>query len=516
MMEDNNRRGPGEAGDWVRLERLLSALQLTNTFVFDQDTDFRFTRVYNPMYGYSSEDFLGKTDEDFISEDYAKKILPVKKRVLKTGKRESIEFTAEIAGSIKHYLLRVSRLENESGNAVGITIIGSDITDIKKSENQRESMNNRLEHMKRYESMAVMAEGISHDFNNLLSGVFGYIDLAHDSTVEPKTRQYISKALTTIDRARSLTQELVTYAKGGAPQKSETELGKWLPNCVLSVIESRPVQLVFNIEQGLPPVSADEQQLTRVVEVLVANAYQAATEVERKAKVTVAAKHVNVEDRELEGLRGGDYVKISFIDNGGGVPDSIGDKIFEPYFSTKGRGRGLGLATSFSIMQHHEGALVLESTKSTGSVFSIYLPASRPTKEIQDQGKRKIKNGGRVLLMDDDEFILDAFSDVLISLGYGVKAVRNGQDALDAIRREHNDQPFSAIILDLHVENGRGAVDIINEMRILVSNLPVFVASGSGDDEVMVQYKKYGFTDRIDKPYKRKELSYILRNHIGR
>lgn len=370
--------------------------------------------------------------------------------------------------------------------------------------------------MKRYESMAVMAEGISHDFNNLLSGVFGYIDLAHDSSVDPKTRQYISKALTTIDRARSLTQDLVTYAKGGAPQKAAMVLGKWLQNCVLSVIESRPVKLEFNIEADLPGVLLDDQQMTRVFEVLIVNAYQAAAELDRKAKVKISAKQITVSDREVEGLRGGSYVKISVADNGGGVSESVRDKIFEPYFSTRGKGRGLGLATSFSIIQHHDGALLLESSKESGSVFSIYLPALQFRAPVIDKTNKKGDSVQRLLLMDDDEFILDAFSDVLISLGYSVKSVKNGRDALDVISKEHKEQPFSAIILDLHVEKGAGALEVIGEIRTLVGDLPVFVSSGALDNEVMVQFQRFGFTDKIDKPYKRKELLSVLRNHIGR
>ncbi|MFM9027491.1 MAG: ATP-binding protein, partial [Bacteroidota bacterium] len=445
-----------------------------------------------------------------------KKILPVKKRVLKTGRMETVSFSAEIAGGLRHYVLHVSRLENEEGVPPGITVIGSDVTDIRKTESQREAMSNRLEHMKRYESMAVMAEGISHDFNNLLSGVFGYIDLAHDSSVDPKTRQYISKALTTIDRARSLTQDLVTYAKGGAPQKAAMVLGKWLQNCVLSVIESRPVKLEFNIEADLPGVLLDDQQMTRGFEVFIVNAYQAAAELDRKAKVKISAKQITVSDREVEGLRGGSYVKISVADNGGGVSESVRDKIFEPYFSTRGKGRGLGLATSFSIIQHHDGALLLESSKESGSVFSIYLPALQFRAPVIDKTNKKGDSVQRLLLMDDDEFILDAFSDVLISLGYSVKSVKNGRDALDVISKEHKEQPFSAIILDLHVENGAGALEVIGEIRTLVGDLPVFVSCGALDNEVMVQFQRFGFTDKIDKPYKRKELLSVLRNHIGR
>lgn len=158
MERDSGENKQDEESELVRLERLTLALQLTNSFVFDQDTDFRFVRVYNPMYGYTEEGFVGKTDEDFISADYARKILPIKKRVLKTGKSEQVDFSAEVAGSLRHYLLRVLRIEDENGVVSGITVIGSDISVVRQSETKQASLSARLDIMKRYESMAVMAE----------------------------------------------------------------------------------------------------------------------------------------------------------------------------------------------------------------------------------------------------------------------------------------------------------------------------------------------------------------------
>lgn len=512
---NNDKRGSGETSDLVRLERLLSALELTNTFVFDQDRDLRFIRVYNPMYGYTDEAFVGKSDEDFISADYARKIAPVKRRVLKTGKPEQVDFSAEVAGELRHFILRISQLKNDKGEVEGVTIVGSDVSEMKKSDGHRTKMMLQLEQMQRYESMAVMAEGISHDFNNLLSGIFGYIDLAHDSTIDPKTRQYIGKALTTIDRARALTKDLVTYAKGGAPQKRLGEISIWLRDQALSVLEGRAVRLKFSIEENLPLVAYDEQQIGRVIEVLATNAYQAATEAGRAVEITISAEVLMIEAQAVDGLGPGAYVCIKVADNGPGISSELQDKIFEPYFSTKGQGRGLGLATSNSILQHHNGALELTSSTDKGSVFSVYLPAEAYSEQrLSGKNKRGKARAGHVLLMDDDEFILDAFSDVLISLGYSVSAAKNGNDALSLVRSDPSG--FSAIILDLHVETGGGAKDVISELRTLVGDLPVFVASGSVDDEAMLYYERYGFTDRIDKPYKRKELASLLRNHIGR
>lgn len=497
-------------------QKLINALALTNTALLEQDASLRYVLVHNPLVGFHEDDLLGKHDADILSKELARKITAIKKRVLATGETEQSEVTIEKDGQEFVFLNKYSARRNAKGKTDGIIVISTEISNLRRLEKSRNVMQERIEYMSRYEAMAVMATGIAHEFNNLLSGIFGYIDLAHDGVQDPKTRQYISKALSTIDRARELTEHLVTFAKGGAPNVKPGSLFPLLKEVTVNAVEGRNVELDFDCEPGLWPTLFDEAQLSRVVEVLVQNAYQSMMELPGKPRIEIVARNTAVLDNEVPGLNSGKYVLFSVKDYGTGIPADTLEYIFEPYFSTKGVGRGLGLATVFSILQHHGGAITVDTQIGNGSTFHVYLPfAAEKEKVIGKKRNPNIPDTKRILFMDDDEFIRDAFTDVLVNMGYSVSSAGNGEEAVELLKKSFQEERFSAIILDLHVENGLGAKDVIKTMRELDPDVPIFLASGTADDPAMASFEELGFNEKLEKPFKRKELASILRNYMN-
>lgn len=497
-------------------EKLVNALALTNTALMEQDESLRYVLVHNPLVGYLAEDLLGKNDAEILPKALAREITAIKKRVLTTGVAEQSEVKLVKDGQEFVFLNKYSARLNEKGKIDGVVVISTEISNLRRLEKSRHVMQERIDYMSRYEAMAVMATGIAHEFNNLLSGIFGYIDLAHEGVQDQKTRQYIGKALSTIDRARELTEHLVTFAKGGAPNIAPRPLFPLLKEVAGEAVEGRSVDLDFDAETGLWPALFDEAQVSRVIEVLVQNAYQSMMEFSEKPRIEIVARNTELLDNEVPGLNSGKYVRFSVKDYGTGIPDETLEYIFEPYFSTKGVGRGLGLATVFSILQHHRGAITVDTKIGQGSTFHVYLPfAAEKEKVIRKKRKPGVPNTRRILFMDDDEFIRDAFTDVLVNMGYSVSSAGSGEEAVELMKKSFQEERFAAIILDLHVENGLGAKEVIGILRQLDPEVPVFLASGTADDPAMASYEQLGFNEKLEKPFKRKELASLLRNYMN-
>jgi signal transduction histidine kinase/ActR/RegA family two-component response regulator len=517
MTEKNKKENPGKNSlSKSDSSRLLSALVLTKTALMEQDLSLRYTAVHNLLLGLKEEDLIGKRDSDFLPKPLAQEITAIKKRVLSTGKSELAENYFIQDGNEVVFFSNYSARKNESGEIDGLIIISHEVSQLRRLEKVRNAMQERIDYMSNFESMAIMAAGIAHEFNNLLSGIFGYIDLAHDKCEDTKTKQYINKALSTIDRARELTEQLVTFAKGGAPKLSAQPILPLIKGVVTDALDGRNTEVDFAIQPDLWPGLFDEAQIARVVEVLVQNAYQSMMGILEKPKITITASNVIVNENEVEDLHSGKYIKVAIKDHGSGIPDGILKHIYEPYFSTKGAGRGLGLATVYSILQHHKGTITVKTKVNRGSTFTFYIPFGEMTRSKKKAGRKPVAgNTRRILFMDDDEFIRDAFTDVLVSMGYSVSSAQDGNEVIEILKNSLQEERFAAIILDLHVDGGPGAKEIISTIRDLDAVVPVFLASGSADDPAMADYEKLGFNEKIEKPFKRKELASLLRNYMN-
>jgi CheY-like chemotaxis protein len=269
----------------------------------------------------------------------------------------------------------------------------------------------------------------------------------------------------------------------------------------------------FSISDNLRPVDADEGQLSQVISNLIINADQAMPE---GGTVRVSCENVALGGDSGVPLPPGDYVKISVMDGGIGIPREHFEKIFDPYFTTKQKGRGLGLATSYSIIKRHGGHITVESELGIGTTFSVYLPVSRQVPPQETVDETMIPRGvARILVMDDEEIIRDVAGRILEKLGYEVECVCNGAEAIAAYARARSKgRPFDAVIMDLTVPGGMGGKETLPKLQEIDPEVKAIVSSGYSSDPIMAEFRKYGFRGVVSKPYTIKKLGETVQSVI--
>ncbi|MBM2837979.1 MAG: hypothetical protein HW415_604 [Deltaproteobacteria bacterium] len=426
--------------------------------------------------------------------------------VLKSEGKQGCELTLRREDYRTFYArLESIRLEDSSGTPLIRTVV-SDITELKKAEDA-------LRNAQRLESLNVLAGGIAHDFNNLLNGIYGYIFLAKEESKAVPAAGFLEKALNTLNRARGLTNQLITFAKGGDPLPKTGALFPFIKDTALFSLSGSAVSCRFNIPDNLWLCNFDEGQISQVISNLVINAKEA---MPMGGSIEISARNAIIGAGEHAALPQGNYVKVSIKDSGVGMPEKTLSRIFDPFFSTKEKGSGLGLALSYSIVKRHGGFLGVESEPGKGSTFHIYLPASKNVNAAAAPLSGSTHKGaGRILLMDDEDFIRESLGHILESMGYSVMGTKDGQEALNILaEEEESGRSFVAVILDLTVKGGMGGREAIAEIRKLNPGIPVFVSSGYSEDPVISRPNEYGFTDSICKPFNKSELAEMLNRNM--
>jgi CheY-like chemotaxis protein len=363
--------------------------------------------------------------------------------------------------------------------------------------------------------VGVLAGGIAHDFNNLLTSILGNISLAKmlggaDACVVARLKE----AEHACQRATALTQQLLTFSRGGAPVRHTAAIHDLLRESVGFALHGTPVRGDVAIPATLWPVDVDEGQLSQVLHNIVLNAVQA---MPNGGTVRVRAENVAWSTSLALPLQEGGYIKITVRDHGGGIPAAVLPNIFDPYFTTKASGSGLGLSTAYAIVSKHDGHLTVESEEGVGTTFFIYLPASQqrlaaaPVAEAGPLG-----GSGRILVMDDDAAIRDLLRETLTSLGYAVAEARHGVEALDLYQRAQAEKhPFHAVVLDITIPGGMGGKETITRLRALDPQVKALVSSGYATDPVMANYTAYGFDGVVAKPYTVQRIHLALQRVLG-
>jgi two-component system, cell cycle sensor histidine kinase and response regulator CckA len=396
-----------------------------------------------------------------------------------------------------------------------IFVIFDDITELRRAEADRLKLEQQAQQYQKLESLGVLAGGIAHDFNNLMGGVFGYIDLSIAASTDKKVSTLLSKAVNAIGRARGLTAQLLTFAKGGAPVQEITTVAPLLREAVQFALSGSSISCRFSIAANLRLCNIDKNQIAQVIDNIVINAHQA---MPNGGTVSVTAENISFTEKEHAVLPAGDYVRISIKDSGIGIPREILPRIFDPFYTTKSEGRGLGLATSYSIIKRHAGAIDVESEPGKGSTFYVCLPAAPKGSVLlsKEESAQIQKGSGRILLMDDEELIRESTEEMLAEIGYSVVCKENGKDAIQFFVSETNaKRNFAAMIFDLTVPGGMGGKDAVREIRKINPTIPVFVSSGYADDPVMKNPERYGFTASICKPFTLSDLGKMLARHLN-
>jgi PAS domain S-box-containing protein len=394
-----------------------------------------------------------------------------------------------------------------------IVSIVSDITEKRKSESDRLLLDQLRQRAQRLESLGVLAGGIAHDFNNILMGVFGFTELAKSQAVDPTVVNYLSQAMESMNRAKALTQQLLTFSKGGAPVKTLGRISSMVKETCLFALSGSPVKCSISMPDTLWYCNVDKNQIGQVIQNLMLNALQA---MPMGGLIEVSAENMTLREREHPTLDEGRYVRISIKDQGIGISEDMLSRVFDPFFTTKTKGHGLGLAISHSIVARHSGAINIQSELGKGTTFLIYLPACDEgcvdEAEAIETGHR---GTGTILVMDDDEAIPALLSRMLQSIGYKVLVARDGVEALRYFEQGRKDGTvFAAMILDLTIPGGMGGKEVAAEIRKTDQGTPLFVASGYAEDQILANPAGFGFTASISKPFRKAELTALLSKHV--
>jgi len=398
-------------------------------------------------------------------------------------------------------------LRDRSGAITGIVTVIRDMTEKLK-------MLESLHRIDMLDSLGLLSGGIAHDFNNLLCGILGHIDLARMHRNNPEeVLNHLDKALGVFSRARDLTQQLLSISKGGPPKRKAGRLSAIIENSAAFALSGSNIMCEFRFERDLWLCEIDENQVAQVVSNIVINAQQA---MPLGGRIVISAGNIQMKSGEVPSLRAGRYVRASIADSGIGIPADLLGRIFDPFFSTKQLGNGLGLSICYSIMRKHEGLILVESEQGKGTTFHLYFPALGNITTANDACRHQQHLGsGTILIMDDETVIRDVMGQMLQSMGYSVVMAGDGREALRRIAdsREKGEQ-YRAAFFDLTIPDGMGGKEAIRELRTSFHDLPVFVSSGYTEDPAMERPEEFGFTGSIHKPYLITDLADLLNRHL--
>ena len=399
-------------------------------------------------------------------------------------------------------------IRDRSAQIIGVVLVFRDIT-------EKERTMQELLKARKLESIGLLAGGIAHDFNNILTVILGNISLARVlAPPQGDVTEALAQAERAAVRASDLTRQLLTFAKGGVPVKKTSSLREIIKETTGFVLHGSNVGAQLALAEDLWPANIDVGQINQVIHNLVLNALQA---MPTGGTLRVSAANRTLDETVSPALQPGRFIAITIQDTGNGIAPEHLSRIFDPYFTTKKHGSGLGLATSYSIVRKHEGDITVHSEVGKGTTFQVYLPAATAlvAEAPSDDPSTPIPGTGRVLVMDDEAPIRDLVARMLQPLGYEVITSAEGADALRLYEEARAaGQPFAAVVLDLTVPGGLGGRETLGRLLALDPKVKAIVSSGYSEDPIVANYRQYGFTGMVAKPYRLREFSQTLKEVI--
>ena len=465
--------------------------------------------VARSLTGWKEEDAVGKALKEvfhIVNGETWEEVEDPAKKVLKEGVVVGLaNHTVLIAkdGTERAIADSGAPIRDKENNIVGVVLVFRDITEKKKMEDE-------LIKVKKLESVGILAGGIAHDFNNLLTSILGNVSLAKSwAKKEDQTFRILENAEKASLQARNLTQQLLTFSKGGAPIKNTASIAGLVRDSADFAVIGSAVKCEISFPDGLWAVEVDSGQISQVINNLIINADQAMPE---GGIIEVSGENIVISTKDALPLDDGNYVRISIKDQGVGISKEHLKKVFDPYFSTKQKGSGLGLATSYSIVKKHRGLITVKSEITVGTTFHIYLSASQKEAIVKkDEKKIPLIGKGRILVMDDQEVVKELADIALKSMGYEVELAEDGSKAIELYKKaKKSGNAFDAVIMDLTVPGGMGGKETIKKLLKIDSKVKGIVSSGYSNDPIMADFRKHGFVGFLAKPYQTEELHEVL------
>ncbi|GBE12000.1 blue-light-activated protein [bacterium BMS3Abin13] len=491
-------------------ERLSVTLRSIGDGVITTDLRGRvvmLNKVAEKLCGWSQQEAVGRPLVEVfrISDEKTGKSCenPVD-RVLATGSAKRLaNHTVLIARDGRSYSIADSAapIRDAESRVIGVVLVFRDVTEKKRMEEE-------LLKTEKLKSVGLLAGGIAHDFNNILAAILGNIDLAiHRLGSDLVAVPLLAEAEKASLRAKELTQQLLTFAKGGSPVLRTVSIAGIIRDSALFILRGSNVDCKMDIPDDLWLVDIDPGQMSQVIQNMTLNARQVMSD---GGTVMIACR--NHKERSA---RSHNWVEITIADQGPGIDPGVVDRIFDPYFSTKQGGCGLGLSICHSIITQHKGRIKVSSAPEGGAVFVIQLPASTsvvtPEQQVKLEPHGSCQEGGRILVMDDDVLVANIAREILVTLGYEPVVVKDGREAISAYKQAMADgEKFDAVIMDLTIPGGMGGKKAVGEVLALDPAAKVIVSSGYSNDPVMAFFQEHGFCAAIAKPFLVDELKAVI------
>ena len=514
MQNDELRRVQAEIKELEALRGTYAELyDFAPIAYFALDADARILNVNHAgaaLLESETHDLMGKSFQSFVATSEGFSFIDFLRKVSRGKTRQSYEVKLVTARQ-KQIFVRIEAVAAQCRQEYRITLL--DIT-------ERENANAEMLKMQKLQSLGVLAAGIAHDFNNILTGILGNISLARKAAAESQNiANPLSRAEKACWRGAALAKQLLTFAKGGVPVKKAVSARQCVEASAALVLPGSKVNCVINIPTDVHPVEVDEGQINQAFNNIILNSAQA---MPGGGTITITAQNIALDDTNFMSLAAGEYVVFSFTDTGYGISAHDLKNIFDPYFTTKSEGHGIGLSTCYSIIRKHGGYIGVRSLVGKGTTFGVVLPAlceevpeaepdimTMPTGEVSDKSPM-------VLVMDDEELIRSLALEFLQMLGYQGQACSDGKEAIALFKEAAAaGRPFAAVILDLTIPGGIGGKDAAEQILAIDPHARMIVSSGYSDDPVMADYKRYGFCDVLEKPYTVDRVSQVLRGLLS-
>ena len=462
------------------------------------------------MYGYTKEEALKLTVDNFSAGEppYTQNEADEKINAALLFGLQTFEWKAKRKNGELFWVEVALKFTEFHGKRFIIAAV-RDISDRKQVEEE-------LIKIKKLESIGVLAGGIAHDFNNILAAILGNISLANLllKPDEVKVHSLLQEAEKASLRAKGLTQQLLTFSKGGEPVKSLASISDVIMDSTEFILRGSDVKCEYSFPDDLWHAEIDRGQISQVIQNIILNSSQAMPE---GGIITIHCENYVYNGTLTLPIAAGDYIKVSLVDRGVGIPRDLLDKIYDPYFTTKHEGNGLGLAVTHSIIIQHKGHIAVDSKQGQGTTVTIYLPAFKQ-KKLKEQKEEPLPVGGKakILFMDDDKMVRTMANEMLSHYGYEVFLAQDGQEAITLYRESLKDgAPIDLVIMDLTVPGGMGGKETIKEIIAANPQVKAIVSSGYSNNPIMANYGEYGFSAAVSKPYRQEELIKVINRIIG-
>ena len=421
--------------------------------------------------------------------------------------------TVHVTKNGEEFPVEVSVCTMDQAGIKYVLAVVRDTTERQIAQLEKAKLESHLQRAQKLESLGILAGGIAHDFNNILTGIMGnisfaqvFIDITH------KSFKPLAEAEKAVVRAGELAHQLLTFARGGKPIKKRISLQHLVHETFSFVLRGSNIKATVDIPDSIHAIEADEGQMSQVFQNLTINAMQA---MPGGGTLTVSARNKVLTDNNSLALPPGAYIQLLLTDKGCGISEDNLIKIFDPYYTTKSGGNGLGLASVHSIINRHGGHIGVSSIVAKGTTFTIFLPSlgelnSKVQNDIPTPATGDCR-GSSILVMDDEEIIRDIASAILTYLGYKVTTCAGGEKAVELYKISMEAGiPFFAVIMDLTIPGGLGGKEAAEQILTLFPKAQLIVSSGYSNDSIMSSYKEYGFSGAITKPYNIHELKQVL------